>query len=272
MESNAYLLGTAIPELQRLKLQNDLWSAQTQQLWDTAGFSSGHSLLEMGCGPGFSTLAMAERVGMSGRVLGWDRSSSFLEHLSMRAAAKGMPWVQTLVGDVLPQAQPHLNQSFDGVFTRWLLCWMKRPLDAIEAAFQALRPGGKFVVFDYFHYGSLQLLPPTQAFRHGIQAVESAWHAAAGNPSIGSILPRLVQEAGFEIAHTQLCTRYATPKDPLWQWPMSFFPNFMRQLAEAGFLSALEAEDFLAAFASSQAHPDGMFLAPPMMELVAVKP
>ncbi|MFK5956904.1 MAG: methyltransferase domain-containing protein [Planctomycetota bacterium] len=272
MESDAYLLGTATPELQRLKLQNDLWSASTQQLWDRAGFSAGQSLLEMGCGPGFSTLALAERVGMAGQVLGWDRSSSFLEHLATCAAKNGMPWVQTLQGDVLPQLKPELRNSFDGVFTRWLLCWMKRPLDAIEAAYQALRPGGKFVVMDYFHYSSLELLPPTPAFRRGIQAVEKAWYAADGNPRIGSILPRLMTEAGFVVEHVHLNTRYATPGDPLWQWPMSFFPNFMRQLAEDGFLDAQEAEDFLAALVTRESHQDGLFLAPPMIELVAVKP
>ena len=78
MESNAYLLGTANPELQRLSLQNDLWSKQTEALWDTAGFAAGHHLLELGCGPGFSSLALAKRVGKDGKVLGWDRSSAFL--------------------------------------------------------------------------------------------------------------------------------------------------------------------------------------------------
>ena len=271
MESNAYLLGTAIPELQRLELQNELWSDQTHALWETAGFSAGHHVLELGCGPVFSTLALAQLVGETGRVLGWDRSQAFLDHLAQRAEESGLPWVETFQGDVLSEQNPELDGSFDGVFARWLLCWMKRPMDAIETAHKALRSGGKLVLFDYFHYRSLDLLPHNDAFRRGIQAVEDAWYAADGFPDVGTVLPELVREAGFEIEHAKLMTRFATPKDPLWQWPMSFFPSFMRQLAEDGYLSKVEAEDFLAAFVAREKHPHGMFLAPPMLELVAVK-
>ncbi|MDA0666558.1 MAG: methyltransferase domain-containing protein [Planctomycetota bacterium] len=271
MESNAYLLGTAIPELQRLELQNELWSSQTEALWNAAGFGPGQHILELGCGPGFSSLALAQRVGETGKVLGWDRSQGFLDHLAARAEESGLPWLETFQGDVLSSQNPALEGSMDGVFSRWLLCWMKRPMDAIETAHKALRKGGKIVLFDYFHYRSLDLLPHNDAFRHGLQAVENAWYAAEGNPDVGTILPNLVEEAGFEIEHCKLITRYAKAEDPLWQWPMSFFPGFMRQLAVDNYLTTQEAEDFLAAFRASEKHPNGLFLAPPMLELVAVK-
>jgi len=271
MESNAYLLGTATPELQRLALQNDLWSAHTEALWDTAYFGPGQNLLELGCGPGFSTLALAQRVGASGKVLGWDRSETFLTHLTNRAQELGLPWVETLQADVLPDQARPLQGTFDGVFSRWLLCWMKRPMDALETAHRALRKGGKLVLLDYFHYRSLDLLPPSPSFRRGIQAVEKAWYAADGDPDVGTKLPKLLHESGFCLEHAKLITRHAGPKDPLWQWPMSFFPNFMRQLVDDHYLSSKEAEDFLEAFATCAQQPHGWFLAPPMIEIVAVK-
>lgn len=271
MESNAYLLGTAIPELQRLELQNDLWSPQTEALWDKAGFGPGHKILELGCGPGFSSLALAERIGSTGKMLGWDRSEAFLDHLRTRAEERGFSWLQTFQGDVLPSENEALDGSFDGVFSRWLLCWMKRPMDALETAHKALAKGGKLVLFDYFHYRALDLLPHSDAFRHGIHAVEDAWYAADGNPSVGAVLPELLMEAGFEIEHRNLLTRYTEPKDPLWQWPLSFFPDFMRQLAANDFLTADEAEDFLDALVARSEQPDGVFMTPPLLEIVAVK-
>jgi SAM-dependent methyltransferase len=270
-EQDAYILGTAAKELARLELQDGLWSAITESLWDTAGFASGQNLMELGCGPGFSSMALAQRVGANGSVFGLDRSAQFLDFLSSRAAEQGFAQINTQQGDITAQLDPSLHNNFDGIFARWLLCWMDKPEEAIQLAHQALRPGGKLVIFDYFHYHSLELLPQDPAFRFGIHAVEAAWRASGGNPSLGTTLPALVEEHGFRVTHHELNTRAATPQDPLWQWPTSFFPDFMPQLVADGFLTAQQAEDFLAAWDKSAKHQQGLFLAPPMLELVAEK-
>lgn len=270
-EQDAYILGTAAVELQRLERQDGLWSEITERLWDTAGFGSGQSLLELGCGPGFSSMALAQRVGAQGHLLAWDRSAQFLQFLSSRAAEQELTQIKTQQGDITAQLNPASASQFDGVFARWLLCWMDKPEDAIQLAHQALRPGGKLVIFDYFHYHSIDLLPQDPAFRFGINAVEAAWRASGGNPSLGTTLPALVEELGFRVTHHQLNTRSATPQDPFWQWPTSFFPDFMPQLVADGFLTAQQAEDFLTAWGKSAKHRQGLFLAPPMLELIAEK-
>lgn len=271
-EPDAYLLGTALPELQRLQLQDDLWLETTESLWDRAGFETGHALLELGCGPGFSALRLARRVGPSGQVVGRDRSPGFLGHLCEQASTQGLPWIETLQGDIDAECPAGHQERFDGLFARWLLCWMDRPQDALRLAKDCLRPGGRLALLDYFHYRSLDLLPHDPAFRRGISAVEAAWTAAGGNPDLGTRLPALVEAEGLEIVSAELVTRYATPRDPLWRWPTSFFPQFMGQLAQEGFLEPHEADAFLGAFRRSEADPDGLFLAPPMLALVARKP
>ncbi|MCP4092439.1 MAG: methyltransferase domain-containing protein [Planctomycetes bacterium] len=270
-EQDAYILGTASIELQRLGLQNEIWSEVTEALWDVAGFSEGQQLLELGCGPGFSSLQLAKRTGSDGGVLGWDRSAQFLEHLRGRAAADGLDWVSTHHGDVNPSLNPSLQNRFDGVYARWLVCWMDRPQDAIRLAAKALRPGGKLVLHDYFHYHALDFWPRNPAFREGIDAVEKAWRATGGDPSIGVRLQDMVEQHGFHVTHAKICTRFATPKQQLWQWPASFFPAFLAQLKLDGFLSPAQVDAFLHAFDVSTEHPQGMFLAPPMLELVAEK-
>ena len=167
-EHDAYILGTAQVELDRLALQNEIWREITEQLWDRAGFTAGQHLLELGCGPGFSSLAMAHRTGPEGGVLGWDRSAQFLAHLRARAAQASITWLETHHGDVTEQLDIALHDKFDGVFARWLLCWMPRPQDAIKLAAKALKCGGKLVIQDYFHYHAIDLLPQDPAFRVGI--------------------------------------------------------------------------------------------------------
>lgn len=270
-EQDAYILGTAAVELKRLELQDGLWSQVTESLWDSAGFGSGQSLMELGCGPGFSSMALAQRVGAKGRVFAWDRSAQFLRYLSRSAAEQSLTQIQTHQGDITTQLDPAYANQFDGVFARWLLCWMEKPEEAIKLARQALRPGGKLVIFDYFHYHSLELLPQNPAYRFGLNAVEAAWRASGGNPSIGTTLPALMENFGFRVTHHELNTRSATPQEPLWQWPTSFFPDFMPQLVADGFLNTQQANDFLDAWDQSAKHRQGLFIAPPMLALVAEK-
>ncbi|MGB0952807.1 MAG: methyltransferase domain-containing protein [Planctomycetota bacterium] len=272
MESDAYLLGTHEIELNRLQLQDRLWQKQTQALWERASIAPGASVLELGCGPGFSTMGLAQRVGSSGRILGWDRSAHYLAHLQVQAAANETPWVETHQGDVTPDPPVELHEQFDALYSRWLLCWMERPADALELAWKALRPGGRIALFDYFHYDALELFPVDPAFRFGIEAVQQAWRDSRGDPSIGLHLPSLLQQIGFEITDSELVTRHATPRDPLWQWPMSFFPEFMPTLVDSGHLTPAASDAFLAAFQRSEEHPQGHFLTPPMLSIVATKP
>lgn len=272
MESDAYLLGTHQTELQRLALQDRLWQDQTTSLWDRAGLDAGQTVLELGCGPGFSTLQLAARVGPKGQVLAWDRSAAFLEHLRDSAAASKVDWISTHQGDVLPEAPSGCSSSFDLLYSRWLLCWMERPEDALQLAWQVLRPGGRIALFDYFHYDALELFPKDPAFRRGIEAVHAAWRAAGGDPSLGTRLASLLEAQGFMISSSALITRSTTPEQPLWNWPMSFFPEFLPQLAQDGHLTEAEANAFLQAFANSAEHPQGHFLTPPMLSIVAQKP
>lgn len=272
MESDAYLLGTHEIELRRLQLQDRLWQTQTQNLWDRAAIASGMSVLELGCGPGFSTLALAERVGPKGRILGWDRSTHYLEHLLACSKETEQTWIETHQGDVTPDLDPALHGQFDALYARWLLCWLERPQDAVELAWQALRPGGRIALFDYFHYDALELFPIDPAFRFGIEAVHRAWRESGGDPSLGTRLPDILQDQGFEIDSAELITRHAKPGEALWQWPMSFFPEFLPSLVDSGHLTPAAADAFLSAFRHSEEHPQGHFLTPPMLSIVAVKP
>ncbi|MCH2659093.1 methyltransferase domain-containing protein [bacterium] len=64
-----YLLGDDHDEMHRLQMQHQTWQPETVDLWDRAGFRAGQTIVDVGCGPGLTTLELAERVGPQGRVL-----------------------------------------------------------------------------------------------------------------------------------------------------------------------------------------------------------
>ena len=84
-----YLLGTDEEELRRLQAQHDTWHPETADLWERADFSAGQVILDLGCGPGFTSLELAERVGAEGtfwRLMG-RRSSRIFSGIALRQPA-----------------------------------------------------------------------------------------------------------------------------------------------------------------------------------------
>ena len=80
-DKRSYILGTDQEELKRLKTQHDVWKSETLKGWSLAGFKSRDVILDLGSGPGYCTQELAEIVGPSGKVIGVDRSESFINYL-----------------------------------------------------------------------------------------------------------------------------------------------------------------------------------------------
>ena len=76
--------------MERLGDQHRVWAEDNRRLLTRAGFGDGATLLELGCGPGYTTLDLARVVGPSGRVIAVDRDGErSLPLLEERAKAAG---------------------------------------------------------------------------------------------------------------------------------------------------------------------------------------
>ena len=64
-----YILGTNEKELTRLELQHKVWASEAKRGWDFADFKSGHTILDLGCGPGYCTKELAYIVGEKGKAI-----------------------------------------------------------------------------------------------------------------------------------------------------------------------------------------------------------
>jgi SAM-dependent methyltransferase len=92
MAERDYVLGTHDAELERLGLQHRLWRPRMLDAWRRAGSGAGQTVLDVGAGPGYAALDLAEIVGPTGRVLALERSRRFLgalaPHARPRAASR----------------------------------------------------------------------------------------------------------------------------------------------------------------------------------------
>ncbi|HMJ11651.1 MAG TPA: methyltransferase domain-containing protein, partial [Polyangiaceae bacterium] len=104
---------------------------------DQAAPRAGERVVDVGCGCGASTLALGERVGDGGAVLGVDISAPMLARARERAAAQGLRWVSFTEGDATTHpfgGDAHL------VFSRFGSMFFADPVAAFANLRRALRP------------------------------------------------------------------------------------------------------------------------------------
>jgi len=116
-----------------------------QDLVNRMSFGGRQRIFEAGCGTGFATVLIADRVGASGEIVAADLSEGMLEEARARARAKGVDNVRFVAGDALDILEN--AGSFDTIFSSWVLGYI--PLAPFfSRASHALAPGGRlaFVV------------------------------------------------------------------------------------------------------------------------------
>ena len=98
----------------------------------------GMRVLDIGCGPGGTTLALAERTGPAGRVVGVDLSAPMLAAAAARAAH--LDWVSFREADLHSFTG---SGPFDVAYSRMCLMLLDDPVLACRNVLGALRPGGR---------------------------------------------------------------------------------------------------------------------------------
>ena len=264
-----YVLGTDDDELSRLGLQHQLWAEFTARGWERAGFGRGQNLIDVGCGPGYATFDLAARVGSTGSITAIDQSEKFIGHIQRQMQTRGVSNIRPTIRNVERLQLP--ARSFDGAYARWVFCFVKKPQAVVAGMARSLKKGGVFVIHDYFNYESVLIAPNHKIFHKFFQMVSRSWKIHGGDPDIGSRLPQILSSSGFRIRETNPILRSARPGSPLWQWPDSFFRNYVPALVEMKLLTATEAAEFRREWKKRSHDPSSVFITPPMLEIIAEK-
>jgi len=125
----------------------DRWDGTSGQFGDAmleaAELRPGHSVLDVGCGAGGTTVEAARRVA-PGTAVGIDISSQALALARKRANAAGHSKIEFIEAD----AQTHAfePESFDTIISRFGSMFFADPIEAFANLRRALRPGGKLSI------------------------------------------------------------------------------------------------------------------------------
>ena len=148
---NKYLMENC-EEGKRLELKTD-WEAVKRQA-ACAGIRPGMRVLDVGCGIGKTTAALAELVGTAGSVVGLDLSQERLDVANEKYARPNVRFKTHNLKDPLLWLE-----EFDAIWMRFIVEYFRADaLEVIGNVTQRLRPGGLLVMADsdqnsLIHYG-----------------------------------------------------------------------------------------------------------------------
>lgn len=167
-------------------------------------------VLEAGCGVGAQTVTLAAN-SPGARITSIDTSERSLREARARAREAGAGNVEVQLADVF--ALPFAPATFDHVFVCFLLEHLSRPVGALRALKEVLRPGGTITVIEGDH-GSAYFYPDSEAARTVIHCQVELQRRAGGDAMIGRKVYPLLHRAGFEAIRVSPRVVYADPGRP----------------------------------------------------------
>jgi SAM-dependent methyltransferase len=269
VSSKDYVLGTHELEIERLGLQHRAWRQRALDAWRSAGIGVGQTVLDIGCGPGYASLDLAELVGPSGRVVAIDKSERFLRALDAACRERRVGNITAHAADL--DANEFPDVIADRAWCRWVFAFVKNPRAVLARAAAALAPDGVIVLHEYFNYSTWRAAPPCSELEEFVNAVMASWRDNGGEPDIALWLPRWLEELGFRIRSARPIVDVVQPDHLSWSWLAAFVEVGRSRLVDLGYLSPSRAESIWQAFIQLQATPGARMFTPGVLEIVAAR-
>jgi len=162
--------------------------------------------------------------------------------------------------------------TLDGVYCRWALAWNKNPQAIIEKITRWLKPEGKFIAQEYFHWMTHSTVPEYSNLNIAIKAAFDSFESFGGTINVGRQIPEMAVKCGLSVELVRPMAKMTQPKDFTWQWPGSFYKVYFPKLVEDGFLDHDVAQKALAEFEALSSNPNSMLHCPLVAEIIVTKP
>jgi ubiquinone/menaquinone biosynthesis C-methylase UbiE len=257
-EGFPYLHGTHPDEQERLSGLNRLLNEESLR---ALVLREGDRVLDVGCGLGQLTRAMARAVGTRGRVVGVDASADQLAEAGEQAAREGeTDLVDLRRGDAvdLPLTDDERGR-FDVAHTRFLLEHVPDPLAVVRSMVRAVRPGGRVVLQDDDH-DTLRLWPESPGFDALWRAYIAAFERMGMDPYVGRHLIALLHQAGAHPARNDCLFFGGCAGNPTFVPMVANFVGILRgarpTIVSRRLMPADGFDDALAAFERWSRRPD----------------
>jgi len=189
----------------------------------------GHRCLDVGCGTGVLTRALAQRVGRSGRVVGLDPESSMLEVGASTSTDFGnIEWVYGHC-----EALPFSDDEFDLIASNQTWQYLTDRAQGFREMYRVLKPGGKLV-------GGVWSRPSEQtvfgAFEQALGEQVGSKYVPHHGMAFGGTeaLREAAEDAGFIVESVEKQTEIVSNKS-IEELALTFVTGAMRTLEDGTF-------------------------------------
>ena len=172
-----------VQHLDRANTYPDLQKAK-ERLRDLLNPKKDDHILDVGCGLGLDSYALAEIVGKTGLVVGLDSSATMIREARRRAELSEAS-LEFHVGDA--HALDFPDGSFDSCFVASTLMHVKDPAKVLTELARVLKPGGRLVALEC-DWETLVISAENRSLERKVMAL---LRGAIRNPGIGHQLPVL---------------------------------------------------------------------------------
>lgn len=259
-----YLLGANEAELERLRFQHWVWKKITNNFFDRIGIEQGWKCLDVGSGPGFTTMDLRDRIGPKGEVTALEPSQFYLDWLQQEAAARGWSNLHCIHGKAEDADIP--VRSYDFVFARWVIDFVPDAEKFLKHLIAALRPGGVIAIQDYWYEG-LSLYPRGTFFDRLPDIIRSYYRAGGGDPFMTGRIPGILRNYGVRVVDFTPNQLAGGPQSDVWEWVHRFFMGHLHLMAEKGVVSKGEVERILADWNTQRKNPDAIYFSPVVVDI-----
>ncbi len=176
-----------------LQVMAELVQQEKQHTYSWMHLQPGYAVLDVGCGPGTDTIALARLVGPTGSVVGVDADADMVAEAQRRAEQAGCSaWCTHQQADATDL--PWEAGTFDACRSERLFQHLHNPAGVLAEMARVTKPGGWIVIWDA-DWGTLSINTPEVEIERCLVRVHA--ERLVNNGYAGRQLPGLFRRQGL---------------------------------------------------------------------------
>ncbi len=179
---------------------------QREKIMALLGVREGDKALDIGCGPGLTTLALAQATGTNGEVTGVDIAEPMLALARKRCAQYSN--VNFTTADVT--ALPYEDGSFDIALATQVYEYVEQVDQALKELARVVKPGGRVLIVDTDWESAVWASHDDDRMRKVIDT----WNTHIPHPQLPRDLKFRMEQAGFKQVSVDVVPLVNTVYDP----------------------------------------------------------